>query len=159
MIPESLPVTIKKIGFISAEYEFVDYSESSFNFNRTFDAGDISYENTINTNIDTKYGAASIIRLGGELTYDVFRFRGGYIMSSSPFNDGIAADGADFAKNTWTAGLGIKEDDYFIDLAFAHSNTKEYDIQYVYDNGAGVNQGATIDKTFNNFLLSFGFRF
>ncbi|HRG29336.1 MAG TPA: hypothetical protein PLJ00_15670 [Chitinophagales bacterium] len=155
----SAAVTIKKIGFISAEYEFVDYSESSFNFNRTFDAGDISYENTINTNIDTKYGAASIIRLGGELTYDVFRFRGGYIMSSSPFNDGIAADGADFAKNTWTAGLGIKEDDYFIDLAFAHSNTKEYDIQYVYDNGAGVNQGATIDKTFNNFLLSFGFRF
>lgn len=155
----SAAVTIKNIGFISAEYEFVDFSEASFNFNRSFDAGDISYENTINTNIETKYGAASIIRLGGELTYDVFRFRAGYMINSTPFNDGIAADGADMAKNTWTAGLGIKEDSYFIDLAFARSEINEYDIQYVYDNGAGVNQGATIDKTLNNFLLSFGFRF
>lgn len=152
-------VTIKNIGFISAEYEFVDYSEANYNFNRTLDGGDLSYENTINTNIDTKYGASSTIRLGGELTYDVFRFRGGYIMSSTPFNDGIAAEGADFSKNTWTAGVGIKEESYFIDLGFAHSNVTEYDTQYVYDNGAGVNEGATINKSLNNFLLSFGFRF
>jgi hypothetical protein len=152
-------VTIKKIGFISAEYEFVDYSEASYNFNRTFDSGDLSYENTINTTIDTKYGASSTLRLGGELTYDVFRFRGGYIMSSTPFNEGIAADGADFSKNTYTAGIGIKEASYFIDLGFAHTETSEYDIQYVYDNGAGVNEGATINKSYNNFLLSFGFRF
>lgn len=155
----SAAVTVKKIGFISAEYEFVDYSEASFNFNRAYDAGDLSYENTVNNNIDTKYGSASIIRLGTELMYETFRFRGGYIISSTPFNDGIAANGADFAKNTWTAGIGVKEESYFIDFAFAHSDTKEYDTQYVYDNGAGINEGATINKSFNNFLLSFGFRF
>jgi len=155
----SAAVTVKNVGFFSAEYEFVDYSEASFNFNRTYDAGDLSYETSVNNNIDTKYGAASIIRLGTELMYDVFRFRAGYIINSTPFNEGIAANGADYAKNTWTAGLGIKEESYFIDFAFAHSNTTEYDIQYVYDNGAGVNQGATINKSLNNFLLSFGFRF
>lgn len=155
----SAAVTLKNIGFISAEYEFVDYSESFFNFNRTLDAGDLRYETTVNTNIDTKYGASSNIRLGAELMYDVFRFRAGYIMSSTPFNDGIAAEGADLAKNTYTAGIGIKDKSYFIDLAFAHSNIKQYDIQYVYDNGSGVNDGAVINTSINNFLLSFGFRF
>ncbi|MFI5171998.1 MAG: OmpP1/FadL family transporter [Chitinophagales bacterium] len=155
----SAAITIKEIGLISAEYEFVDYSEAGFNFNRSLDAGDLSYENTVNNNIDLKYGAASVIRLGGELKYDVFRFRAGYIMSGTPFNDGIAANDADFAKNTYTAGIGIKEKSYFIDLAFAHTTSKEYDIQYIYDDGTGVNDGATINSSLNNFLLSFGFRF
>ncbi len=155
----SAALTFKNIGMLSADYEFVDYSEASFNFNRSLDAGDFSYENTVNNTIDEKYGAVSIIRLGGELMYDVFRFRGGYVMSGSPFNEGIAADNADLAKNTITAGIGIKEKSYFIDFGYARSTVKEYDIQYVYDDGAGVNQGATIDKTLNNFLLSFGFRF
>ncbi len=155
----SAAVTLKNIGFVSAEYEFVDYSEASFNFNRTMDAGDLSYESLVNTNIDTKYGTASNIRLGAELMYDVFRFRGGYIMSSTPFNDGIAAGNADYARNTYTAGIGIKEQSYFIDLAFAHTTFTEYDIQYVYDNGSGVNEGAEINRSLNNFLLSFGFRF
>ena len=155
----SAAITLKNIGFISADYEFVDYSEAGFNFNRSLDAGDLSYENTVNTNIDTKYGTVSNLRLGAELMYDIFRFRGGYIISGTPFNDGIAANGADFAKNTITAGVGIKEKSYFIDFAFSHATTTEYDIQYIYDNGAGVNEGATIDKSLNNFLLSFGFRF
>ncbi len=155
----SAALTFKDVGFISADYEFVDYSEAGFNFNRSLDFGDLSYENTVNTNIDNKYGPVSIIRLGGELMYDVFRFRAGYIMSGTPFNDGIAAFDADFAKNTITAGLGIKEKSYFIDLAYARATSTEYDTQYIYDNGAGVNSGASIDKTLNNFLLSFGFRF
>jgi len=155
----SAAFTFKEVGMLSADYEFVDYSEAKFNFNRSYDASDFSYENSVNTNIDTKYGAVSNIRLGAELKHDVFRFRGGYMISASPFNDGIAAGDADFAKTTWTAGVGIKEKSYFIDFAYAHGKTTEYDIQYVYDDGAGVNEGATIDKTLNNFLLSFGFRF
>lgn len=155
----SAAFTMKDIGFLSAEYEFVDYSESSFNFNRTLDAGDLSYENTVNTNIDTKYGTSGTLRVGAEFMYDVFRFRAGYIMSSTPFNDGIAAEGSDLAKTTYTAGIGIKEESFFIDLGYARSAITDYDIQYVYDNGSGVNEGASIDKTLNNFLLSFGFRF
>ncbi len=91
--------------------------------------------------------------------YDVFRLRAGYILSSSPFNDGIAAADSDFSRNTITAGVGIKEEAFFIDLGFAHTNTTEYDIQYIYDDGSGVNDGASINKSLNNFLLSFGFRF
>lgn len=155
----SAAITIKEIGFISADYEFVDYREAGFNFNRTLDAGDLSYENIVNTDIDTKYTSASIIRLGAELKYDIFRFRAGYIMSGTPFADGIAANGADLSKNTYTAGIGIKEESYFIDLAFAHSKINDYDIQYIYDDGSGVNEGATINTSLNNFLLSFGFRF
>ena len=155
----SAAVTIKNIGFVSAEYEFVDYSEAAYNFNRTYDASDLSYESTVNSNIDTKYGSSSNIRLGAELMYDVFRFRGGYIMSSTPFNDGIAANDADLSRNTITAGIGIKEESFFIDLGFSHTTTNEYDIEYLYDNGSGVNEGASINRSLNNFLLSFGFRF
>lgn len=155
----SAAVTLKDIGFISAEYEFVDYSEAAYNFNRTYDAGDLSYESTVNNNIDTKYGTASNIRFGAELMYDVFRFRGGYIMSSTPFNEGIAAQDADFSRNTYTAGIGIKEESFFIDFGFSHTTTNEYDIEYLHDNGSGLNEGASINRSLNNFLLSFGFRF
>ena len=153
----SAALTFKKIGFISLDYEWLDYSQSSFNFDRNGDASDLSYETTVNNNIDTKYTTASNIRLGGELMYDVFRFRAGYAIQGTPFNSGIAAGDQDYSKQTWTAGVGIKDKSFFIDLGYGHTMSKEYDIQYVLADQQ--NDGASIDKTFNSFLMTFGFRF
>lgn len=154
----SAAFTVKKIGFLSVDYEFLDYSQASFDFSR-HGFSDASYQNQVNSDITAKYGPVSDIRIGGEVKYDVFRFRAGYAMMATPFNSGIAANGADYASNTLTFGIGIKDADYFIDLGYGRTQSRQYDIEYVYNDGSGVNQGATIDRTYNNFLLSFGFRF
>lgn len=155
----SAALTIQKYGFVSVDYEFVDYSNANFNYNATGSIGESNAENSVNTSIENKYGTSSNIRLGAEAVLDIFRLRAGYAILGSPFNDGIAATDADYSKNTYTAGFGIKQSNYFIDLGFGHSTSSEYDIQYFQTNAALPNEGAVLNKSINTFLLSLGFRF
>jgi hypothetical protein len=156
----SAAITIKKAGFVSIDYEFVDYSEANFNFG--YGANSVTENNaetSVNNSIDAKYGTASNIRLGGEAVYEVFRFRAGYAIMGSPFNSGIAEGDADFSKTTYTAGIGLRGENIFLDLGFAHSESTEYDIHYLNINPDIPNTGAVIDKSENNFSVSLGFRF
>lgn len=154
----SAAVTVQKYGFLSFDYEFVDYSVSHFKFNRIGSGSDIAYENELNNAINVKYTATHNFRLGAEVSIDNFRLRGGYAIQATPFNSDIATGNADYARNTYTAGIGIKERNYFIDFAYVNTSSTEYDQQY-YSDVNGGNQGATIDKRFSNFLMSFGLRF
>ena len=56
---------IKKQGFISAEVEYVDYTNAKFNFNSTSDQGDVIREEEVNSEINTQLASALNIRLGG----------------------------------------------------------------------------------------------
>lgn len=154
----SAAVTINQYGFLSFDYEFVDYSEANYNFNRVSSSSDFTYENELNQQIDVKYTGAHNFRFGAEASIDNFRIRGGYAIQATPFNDGIATGDADFAKNTFTAGVGIREKSFFIDLAYVNTSSTEFD-QHYYSDVNGGNEGATIDKRFSNILMSFGFRF
>ncbi|MBP9703900.1 MAG: hypothetical protein KBD79_04050 [Chitinophagales bacterium] len=154
----SAAVTIQKYGFLSFDYEFVDYGEAHYNFNRIGSGSDINYENNLNNTINGKYTGAHNFRFGAEASIDIFRLRGGYAIQATPFNSGVATGNADYAKNTFTAGFGIKERSYFVDFAYVNSSSTEYDQEY-YSDVNGGNSGATIDKRFSNFLMSFGFRF
>lgn len=156
----SAAFTFNKVGFLSVDYEFVDYSEASFNYgNGGATLSENSAEEAVNSSIDAKYGTASNIRIGGEVAYEVFRFRAGYAIMGSPFQSGIATGDADLSKNTYSAGIGIKGESMFLDLGFAHTTSTEYDIQYINVNPDAPNTGATIDKGVNNFQISLGFRF
>lgn len=98
-----------KKGFISADLEFVDYSTMRM-------TSDIDNFDDINELIRTKYRNAVNLKVGGEAVKDQFRFRGGYALFGSPFAD---------SKNTsnqqaLTAGMGIKERTWGLDLAYVH---------------------------------------
>lgn len=151
-------VTVKQYGFISFDYEYVDYAASNYNFNRIGSASDISLENQINNTINFKYTGAHNFRFGAEAAIDNLRLRGGYAIQATPFASGVATGNADFSKNTFTAGIGIKERSYFIDFAYVNTASTEYDQQYYSDINGG-NEGAVLDKRFSNYMLSFGFRF
>ncbi|MBC8172920.1 MAG: hypothetical protein H7X71_03345 [Chitinophagales bacterium] len=155
----SAALTIQKHGFVSVDYEYVDYSEANFNYGRTGTVAELDAETNVNTSIENKYGSASNIRFGGELVLDVFRLRAGYAIMGSPFNTGIAAGDADYARNMYTAGAGIKEENFFIDFGFGHTTSTAYDIPYLQPNPDLPNDGATTESGVNNFLLSLGFRF
>ncbi|MFN0276530.1 MAG: OmpP1/FadL family transporter [Chitinophagales bacterium] len=156
----SAAFTFKKAGLLSVDYEFVDYSEANFNYGYGLNSlAENEAETAVNNSIDAKYGTASNIRIGGEIAYEVFRFRAGYAIIGSPFQDGVATGDADLSKNTYSAGIGIKGESVFLDLGYSHSTSTEYDIQYLNVNPDIPNNGSTIDKGVNNFQVSLGFRF
>ncbi len=153
----SAAILFKKYGFFSADYEFVDYSSSYFNFNNG-STSDKEFENTQNNLITAKYTAAGNLRLGAEAVLDIFRIRAGYAMYGSPFQSGIGVNGFANTYNNVSAGFGFREQDFYLDFAFVRSLFKTYDQPYSLSAGQEV-PGAKISSGINHFLITVGFRY
>lgn len=145
----------KKIGFLSVDYEFVDYGQAFFNFKGNGE--DKFAGNEVNKTILNKYGSASNIRIGGEVSYDKFRFRGGYGLYGTPFKSGVATGSADNSRHSFSFGLGLREDDYYIDFGFVRTTTKEFYLPYSLSSEATEGVQKSISQ--NNFLMTFGLKF
>ncbi|MHC1708360.1 MAG: OmpP1/FadL family transporter [Bacteroidales bacterium] len=143
----SIAFIIGKFGLLSADYEFVDYSESRF---RSKDA-DVYFE--VNDAIRMKYTATSNIRLGTEWRYNQFNFRGGYALYGSPFKSDIN----DAARTSYTFGIGIRETDYFLDFAYIFTQSKQD--YYLYSNTNVPLNPAYNETTNQNFIMTLGFKF
>ncbi|MDR2970409.1 MAG: outer membrane protein transport protein [Bacteroidales bacterium] len=106
---------IAQRAFISAEYEFVDYSMASmssvdYNFNKE------------NNAIQNKYGFSHIARIGLELNLSqVFSIRAGYNYISSPYKNNIN----DGSQHYASAGLGFRTKFLYGDFAYAFNTSKE----------------------------------
>ena len=109
----SLGFLIAKRAFISAEYEFTDYSMA-----RLASSENILYRYDYakeNNNVKLKYGACHTIRVGGELTVtEHFLVRLGYSYSSSPFKNKINTGSA----HNISGGIGFRGRVFFADLAY-----------------------------------------
>ncbi len=142
----NLAVFFGPFGLLSFDYEFVDYSTAKL---RGLDY-DFDFENEA---ISNKYRATHNFRLGTEWRYANFAFRGGYAMYQSPFANNIN----DGARSSYSAGLGYRMNDFFIDFAWTHmKSSEEY---YIYGNQSIQVSPAAIDYSANRFLLTLGFRF
>ncbi len=142
---------IGKMGLISADYEFVDYSEAKLNSD--------SYKFFIeNEAIQSKYTAAGNLKIGTEWRYDTYSFRAGYAMYATPFATGQGVSGADQARNAFSAGIGIRDQDYFLDLAYVFTTGKYFYLPYSLDPPRQV-PGATTEMQTNNITLTFGVKF
>lgn len=141
-----------KSGFLSAEVEYLDYTNARFNFNNSTGSGDDAYEAELNQQIGNNLSSAINIRLGGEYALDRFRFRGGYSILKSPYSEGFDPTG------TLSLGAGAWwSEGFFLDLAYRHQlSTGQYS-PYLYRGGAG--QIVSQDVTRNQFFLTFGFKF
>ncbi len=135
-------------GFVSLDIERVDYGQASYDFDSVEDK---AYEQEINRAIKDTYKATSNIRLGAEFKKEIFRFRAGFARNGNVF-----ANGQDSAKNTYTAGFGVREKSFYADLAFIHTSNTDYYQPYSLNNG-GV-RSAEIDNRNNNVVMTFGFR-
>lgn len=140
----SLAVQIGKYGTISADYEFVDYSEARLRSKteKYFDQNDL---------IQNKYTATSNIRLGAEAVLGLFSIRGGYAIYGSPYKSGLN----DAKRTAITGGFGIIDKNYFIDFGYVYSKSKENYFLYNLD---GMNP-ANLEKVTHNFLITLGFKF
>ncbi|MEI7595352.1 MAG: hypothetical protein WCK02_06345 [Bacteroidota bacterium] len=139
----SIAFVIGKIGFISADYEVVNYTESQLRSkNYTFfDENDA---------IRQKYTSQSNLRIGGELNLKPFAVRAGYALYGSPYRTGIN----DASRTSYTFGFGYRDKDFYLDFAYVlTTSTEDY---YLY---SIVPEASKNKFSSNSLITTLGFRF
>lgn len=141
----SIAFLYQKRAMLSVDYEFVDYSSG-----RLRSTPNVFYE--VNPLIRDKYTATSNIRAGAEVRLDPVALRLGYALYGSPFKAGVNLPEA--ARNSVSAGLGFRDENYFIDLAYVL--TKYSENYYLYD--PAITKPVKNDFSSSNFLVTIGWK-
>ncbi|UXP33650.1 hypothetical protein N6H18_06740 [Reichenbachiella agarivorans] len=145
-------IFLGKMGFISADVDFLDYSQakiSSNDFRTGLDNKTIEnfYQNTVN------------FRLGGEIRLDQFMLRAGYGYDGDPY----VSSSIDNSIQRISGGLGYRNNDFFVDLSVVH--TQYYTVRSPYtiysfdDPELDISPTARINNKNLNVSVTFGFNF
>ncbi|MBN3583672.1 outer membrane protein transport protein [Algoriphagus aestuarii] len=139
-----------KNGFISADIDFVDYSNSNIK-SRDFDEG------PDNEAIRSTYTSTLNYRFGAEFRFDVFRIRGGYAY----YGDPIANSDFDRSTNQISGGFGAKLNKFSIDLALINQRFDGLYSSYQVLDAQNNNIGPVTELENNIFtgMLTLGFSF
>jgi len=143
----SVGFVINKIALINAEYEYVDYNAAEIHSSP-------EYFSDVNTTIHNKYKPAGNFRVGGEVRFDPFAFRLGYALYGSPYNGG---ENANANRSSYTAGIGFRQNAFFMDFAYVLTTYKEY--TYLYDPNVAYSNPVQNNYKGSSFMLTFGVRF
>jgi len=145
----SLGFVVAKRGLIGIDFEYVDYTYASLS------SADAGVFDAANNNIQAKYTAAGNLRVGAEWkVIDNISLRAGYALYGNPYQSGSNVNAG---RTSYTAGIGFREKNLSIDLAYVYTVYNEN--YYFYDPSiANVNP---VQNTFNttNVMLTLGLRF
>ncbi len=149
----SIGFVIYKTALIGIDYEFIDYSIARLR------ASDYDFIDE-NSSIQTNYRATNNIRAGFEYRFGPFSLRGGYALYGSPYETSQNAEsqtigGYDFYLVSYSAGFGIREDNFFFDLAYVYSKYGEK--YYLYEHA--LLEPANVNFNASKILTTFGIRF
>ena len=130
---------IKKRAFISAEYDFIDYSMSKLY------ADDYSFD-TENQTIDNKFGICHTVKLGAEVNVtSKFLLRAGYNYKTSPYTN--FASSFNGSAHYGSVGFGIRTKYVFFDMAYVMKYGK--DSFWLYPDNNSQNMGEYEDLIHN----------
>ena len=139
-----------KNGFISADVDWVDYSNANIK-SRDFDEG------PDNQAIKSTYTSTINYRFGAEFRFNVLRLRGGYAY----YGDPIANSEFDRSTNQISGGIGAKFNSFSIDLALINQSSKGLYSSYQVLDAQNNNIGPVTElenKIFTG-MLTVGFNF
>lgn len=140
----SLAIIFKQYGLLSVDYEYVDYSSGRL---RSSDY-DFFSENEA---VSQRFRAASNIRVGAEVRLmSAYYIRGGYAFYRCPYASGESNAGNNL--NTFSGGVGYRDQNYYMDLGFARSGWDQTYFLY------GTNSAA-ITNLQTRFSATIGFKF
>ncbi len=140
---------IKKFAILSADYEYVDYSQAKFS--KASDGYDYFNENQSIQNI---LGKSSTWRFGAEVRFGSVYVRGGYGIYGSAFAKGEVNSNLNY--NTISGGIGFRQNNFYLDLAYSDLfYTQKY---YMY-NDPGYLDATTINSSRNTFTATIGLKF
>ncbi|UOR04744.1 hypothetical protein MUN82_17565 [Hymenobacter aerilatus] len=140
-------VLLGKYGFLTGDIEYVDYSQPRFRDNATANGTVAGYDYSgTNQYISDLYRSTVNLRFGGEARYEAFRFRLGYARYGDPYR----ANDFDRTQNYYTVGLGLRQQNFFLDVAGVYKSANTYYSPYVLN--AGDQPVVSIDS--NRFTTS-----
>jgi long-subunit fatty acid transport protein len=141
----------EKKGFISADIDWVDYSQARIN------------SNDFNTNPDNNvirdiYSGALNYRIGGEAWLDKIRIRGGYSFLGDPYRDPANKDQS---SQIISGGIGYKINSFTLDLALVNQKYNSFYRSYQVLDQNGFNYGpvAEVKHNITSGVLTLGFSF
>lgn len=141
-----------KSGFVSADYEFVDYSSSRLKTRTGAGGGEVFA--TANERIDRIYRGTHNVRVGSEVKLnDFFLVRAGVNMSQNPFS--TPADRAKSFDMGYSIGGGFRVSGLFMDLAYQFAQNASQ--HYLYD--PGLVEAAQISRNISSIALTVGFKY
>ena len=142
-------VMMGQYGFITADYEYVDYKSMRYNFDNEFTLA----ESARNKVIRNTFQGASNFRIGIEGRMDNIFLRGGFGYYGNPYKSGDY----DFSRMNISAGLGYRTGSFFTDLAFVHTFFKEFETPYTLP-APVVTPSARLNNRLNNLALTIGWK-
>lgn len=137
-------------GVLNVDYEIVDYSTARLKED-TYGGGAGASFTAENQNIRNNFVLTQNLRVGTEWRLDPFRLRAGYRYQGNPLNQRF---GNNYGASIYSVGLGIKEDDYYFDMAYA-LKTQENQVDVIADQSEFAN--TQLKDHYLTFTL--GFRF
>lgn len=156
----SMGFLIGRLGFLHLDVEWQDYRTARFDF-ITPSFADAAYERQLNNSIENNYKSAFNIRTGGEIAINPFRIRAGVAFLGSPF----AED--DNFTNEYSAGFGIREKGFYIDMGYRLQLREEGYVPYFTANsdfdGDGIGdapqQFVETERVRHQFIMTIGLKF
>jgi hypothetical protein len=150
----SASALIGKYGFITADYEYINYATARFNYETPFG----SEESSINQVIKSSLAGASNVRVGAEGRLDNFALRLGFGYYGSPYkNTEVMGSRTDIS-----GGVGFRQNNWYLDLGFVHSQYDQKENPYVAVYPAPIGIIAPVASTksnLNNMAVTIGFKF
>ena len=157
---------LKNLGFITADYEYVNYNTMRYRYPSGMDNNSgYSYQyeaDQINTDIKNTYQSVSNVRVGAEIKLSrYFMVRGGFGYYGDPYkNSSVSGQRIDIS-----GGLGFRGKHFFADLGYVNSMYKtteqpySVDFDHVVSGPPAAIPTATISQTINNIALTVGAKF
>jgi len=141
-------VIFKKSIIVSAGYEYMNYA------NTLLEADDYSF-NDRNKEIEANLRGAGTIKLGTEVRLGPISIRGGAALYQSPYTHFSPAFGK--YRNVYTGGLGFRNENFYMDMAFIYTKTPSF--RNLYSDYAGNLIATSTNTEDTQVLMTFGFKF
>ena len=139
-------------ALLTADVDYVDYS--SIKFSTSSNYRDYTTINQNNDDVKRLYTNAVNFRVGGEYKIDQISLRAGYGINGSPMKDD---DDNKFDTKFYSAGLGYRVNNYYVDLAYQRVESNYTTSPYTLSDLSEPTADIKIAR--NNVFLTFGYRF
>lgn len=149
----NIGVIIKKLGFVSAEVEYLNYGKNKYNFGDALSSGDLQIERELNNAISDIYQSAVNLKTGAEFVIaENYRARAGYNLMGNPYTNNAGI----FNDQQFSLGAGYRKDNFFVDIAYLHRTDTQFYQPY---NVGEASPRIVNDLTSDYILMTFGLKF
>jgi hypothetical protein len=148
-------VTEGKMGFITADIEYVANRDARFSFplDENGNQPDNTYFEPLNNTVKSYYKNTFNFRMGGEYKVDEMALRLGGSYSMNPYSSPqLKAN-----RFTISGGIGYRKKGIIVDLTYVEAISS--DVNFPYRLGGKDNAYSTVKQYSGNIILSFGIKF